>query len=130
MTNEERTQLIEAAEEAAEHAYARYSGFPVGAAVLTEDGCIYGGCNVENASYGLSLCGERVAMVRAIAEGHARIRGLVLLCNDARTPCGACLQFLGEFTDDMQVIVLDSTDRNHVKEYRFKELHPHPFNLD
>lgn len=84
---------------AREHAYAPYSAFAVGAAVECVDGTIIVGCNVENASYGLSICAERVALVRAVAQGHRNFRALAVAGPDdaVTTPCGACRQFIAEF---------------------------------
>lgn len=93
--------LRQAAIEAAQHAYAPYSNFRVGAALLLEDGPIVSGCNVENASYGLTICAERSAMVQAIARfgPKVRVRAVVVtnLNQAASSPCGACRQFLAEF---------------------------------
>ncbi len=94
-------QLRQAAIDAAQHAYAPYSNFRVGAALLLEDGSIVSGCNVENASYGLTICAERSAMVQAIARfgPRVRVRAVVVtnLNQTASSPCGACRQFLAEF---------------------------------
>jgi cytidine deaminase len=103
--------LLLAARRAAEAAYAPYSGFRVGAALLCDDGRMVIGCNVENASYGLSICAERAAVFAAIAGGARRFRALALSCPDRTpekpvTPCGACRQVLSEFADpDLTVMV-------------------------
>ncbi len=93
--------LIQAASRVRERAYAPYSGFRVGAAVLTADGNIFTGCNVENASYGLSMCAERNAVAAAIAGGATRLVGLVLVTDTPQpvSPCGACRQVLAELGD-------------------------------
>jgi cytidine deaminase len=106
--------LLSRARAAAEHAYAPYSEFPVGAAALALDGSIHTGCNVENASYGMTICAERAAVSAAIGAGHRQIVAVAVSApNVARTsPCGACRQFLNEFRPanaDM-VIVLDDHD--------------------
>lgn len=101
------------AELAAQAAYCPYSKFPVGAAVLTEDGEIFPGCNVENASYGLTICAERNAVFRTIAEGHKAIRALLVYTpTDTPTaPCGACRQVINEFGPKAEVIcVCDGPD--------------------
>jgi cytidine deaminase len=92
-------RLLQAAREAAERAYAPYSAFPVGAAALTADGQVVTGCNVENASYGLTVCAERVATFAAVAAGHRELRAVAVFAPKVRgvTPCGACRQVLNEF---------------------------------
>lgn len=90
--------LARAARAARRHAYAPYSRFPVGAAVLAASGAIVTGCNVENASYGLSICAERAAIHRAVAEGHRRLRAVAVATGRSGTmPCGACRQVMTEF---------------------------------
>lgn len=97
--------LTSLAREACENAWCPYSQFPVGAAVETEDGSVFCGCNVENASSGLTICAERAAIYAAIAAGHTRIRSVVVFTpTDSPTPpCGACRQVLLEFSDDATV---------------------------
>ena len=101
--------LVEAALEARENAYAPYSSFEVGAAVLTADGVIITGCNVENASYGLSLCAERSAVARAVAEGHQRFTMVAVATQSSppSPPCGLCLQTLAEFETDLRVVLVN-----------------------
>ena len=91
--------LLSAAREAATRAYVPYSDFPVGAAALMADGTVVTGANVENASYGLTICAERVALVTAVAAGHREVRAVAVVAPKLRgvTPCGACRQFLNEF---------------------------------
>jgi cytidine deaminase len=98
--------LIEAAWGAWSRAYAPYSGFAVGAAVQTWDGMIFPGCNVENASYGLTLCAERCALAAALAAGHRRFRRLVVVADTSplTPPCGACRQWLWELARDAEVL--------------------------
>ena len=101
--------MLDAARAAAERAYAPYSGFPVGAAALTDDGTVVAGCNVENASYGLTVCAERVAVWTAAAAGHRTVRAVAVVATKATgvTPCGACRQVLNEFAPpDAELIVV------------------------
>jgi len=97
--------LLEAARAAREHAYAPYSGFRVGAAVVTADGRVFSGCNVENASYGLTICAERAAICSAVRSGADRLVAVVVVADGAHpvAPCGACRQVLAEFGADMEV---------------------------
>ncbi len=102
-----RKQLIAAAIEARRHAYAPYSQFPVGAALLCETGEVVTGCNVENAVFGLSLCAERVATSKAIAESRGKVIAVAIAASPLAPPCGACRQFLAEFNLQMEVISFD-----------------------
>lgn len=104
---EEAVRLLGEAARAAGRAYAPYSGFPVGAALLAGDGRAFTGCNVENASYGLSICAERVAVFKAVSEGARHLRAIAVGLPDGRPvpPCGACCQVLAEFNPEMQVIL-------------------------
>jgi cytidine deaminase len=101
------SDLIEAAREARRHAHATYSNFKVGAALETADGTVIGGCNIENATYGLTVCAERVAMFKALSEGHRTFRRIAVVA-DTRAPtppCGACRQILWEFGGDLEVVL-------------------------
>ena len=119
--------LIAAARAAREHAYADFSHFKVGAALETADGTIVTGCNIENATYGLTVCAERVALWKALSEGHRTFRRIAVVAPpEAPTPpCGACRQLLWEFAGDVEVILANldgETDR-----HRMAELLPQPF---
>ncbi|HWV23402.1 MAG TPA: cytidine deaminase [Thermomicrobiales bacterium] len=107
-------RLLQAARDAARQAYVPYSGFPVGAAVLTDDGAIVGGVNIENASYGLTVCGERVAIFTAAASGHRTIRAVAISAPKlpGTTPCGACRQVMNEFKpqEGELIVILDAND--------------------
>jgi cytidine deaminase len=99
--------LVAAARAARAHAVAPFSGFAVGAALEASDGTIVTGCNIENATYGLTLCAERVAMFKALSEGHRRFRRAAVVADtDAPTPpCGACRQILWEFAGDIEIVL-------------------------
>src|SRR5436189_6220501 len=122
-------KLIVMAKHASEHAYCRYSKFPVGAAVLTDRGEIFAGCNVENASYGLTICAERNAVFQAVAQGQGRlvIQALVVYTPtpEATAPCGACRQVLNEFGPDAEVRSI--CDGVAALRYRLGELLPSAF---
>jgi len=107
LSTEKMDELVEKAREARDKAYAPYSEFKVGAAVLTASGKIFPGCNVENASYGLTICAERNAVFQAVASGERGIEALAIVADTPRgaPPCGACRQVLAEFADDIPVIV-------------------------
>ena len=102
-------ELIRKAIGMLERSYSPYSHFPVGAALECEDGTVYTGCNIENSSYSLTICAERTAAAKAISEGHTKFRRIVIAGNseDFCYPCGACRQFLYEFSPDMEVICLN-----------------------
>ena len=119
--------LMDAARAVREHAHADYSGFKVGAALETADGTIVTGCNIENATYGLTLCAERVAMFKALSEGHREFRRIVVVAPpDAPTPpCGACRQVLWEFAGDLEVILANLN--GETGRHRIGELLPQPF---
>jgi cytidine deaminase len=106
-------RLIAAARRAARRSHSPYSRFPVGAALLTSAGAIVTGCNVENASYGLTLCAERAAVARAVAQGHRQFRALAVAAGRGPAPaypCGACRQVLAEFCAPGLVVVLAPLD--------------------
>ena len=102
-----KLRLIEAAKAAQKKAYCPYSRYPVGAAVLTDSGRLYTGCNVENASFGLAMCAERVAIFKAISHGDKKIRAVCVAAKSAK-PCGACRQVIIEFAPkDAEIIYVD-----------------------
>ena len=111
MTNSQTTWdvLIDAAWQAREHAYAPYSGFRVGAAVQCADGSIYGGCNIENVSYGLTNCAERTAMFQAVANGTKEFHRMVICADTTEpiAPCGACRQVMVELAPQMEVLLIN-----------------------
>ena len=120
-------ELLEAARRAAEHAYAPYSQYPVGAAVRDEDGRIWAGCNVENESFGLTVCAERNAVFGMVAGGGKQIEEILVLTSDAATPCGACLQVLSEFATPALPIHL-TDGRGSTQTLTLKDLLPLAFN--
>lgn len=119
--------LIEAALRARENAHAPYSKFKVGAALEDETGRIHTGCNVENATYGLTVCAERVAVFKAISEGIRKFRRIAVAADtDTLTPpCGACRQILWEFCGDIEVIL--ANPRGKTETLRLRDLFPRPF---
>ena len=121
--------LLAAALAARENAFAPFSKFRVGAAVEDESGRIHTGCNVENATYGLTLCAERVAIFKAISEGARQFKRVAVAADtDALTPpCGACRQILWEFCGDVEITLVNP--RGKTETYRLKELFPRPFDV-
>lgn len=120
--------LLAAASQARQNAYADYSGFLVGAALLTTDGTIVTGCNVENASYGLSICAERTAVVRAIAMGYTQFNRIAVVASPLATPCGACRQFVVEFGEEIDVICADANDLSRFRKWKIADLIPESIN--
>ncbi len=123
-----RENLLKQARIARESAYCKYSSFAVGAALLTESGEIYTGCNIENASYSLCICAERIAFGKAVSEGHRKFRAIAIVggSEDSETdcpPCGACRQFMAEFCNaDFEIYLAE-------KKYLLRELLPNAFIL-
>lgn len=118
-------KLINSAIEARRKAYAPYSKFRVGAAIESQDGKIYTGCNIENNSYGLTICAERVAIFRAISEGVTKLKRMVLVGPKLITPCGACRQVIREFSEDIEIILVDKN--KNIRVTSIKELLPFSF---
>jgi len=127
LAGSDRRALIEAARRARQHAVAGYSRFKVGAALETADGTIVTGCNIENATYGLTICAERVAMFKALSEGHREFRRVAVVADTSAPtpPCGACRQILWEFGGDLEVVLANLTDEKGA--YRLSTLLPLPF---
>jgi cytidine deaminase len=121
--------LIAAALAARKNAFAPYSKFRVGAAIEDADGRIHTGCNVENATYGLTVCAERVAVFKAISEGVRKFRRVAIAADtDALTPpCGACRQILWEFCGDIEIVLVNL--RGTTETYRLRDLFPKPFDV-
>ncbi|MBN1396944.1 MAG: cytidine deaminase [Bacteroidetes bacterium] len=123
----EYQELIKAANRAKLNAYAPYSKYYVGAAVLTDDGKIFSGCNIENSSYGLTICAERTAIFNAITQGMSKFKAIAIVSNNSEviTPCGACRQVLFELAGDIDIIMSGSSKK--IKIVRLKKLLPLPF---
>jgi len=103
----DRYKLIEQARLAAQHAYIPYSHYPVGAALLGANGKLYHGCNIENASFPVTICAERVALVKAVSEGVRDFVAIAVVTANAGSPCGMCRQMLYEFAPNLRVIIAD-----------------------
>jgi cytidine deaminase len=119
--------LVVAARRARRSAIAPYSGFKVGAAILTADGTVVTGCNIENATYGLTLCAERVAIFTALAAGHRRFTRIAVVADTTAPtpPCGPCRQILWEFAGDLEVILANL--RRETGRHQLSDLLPLPF---
>ena len=130
MNSQLQQQLIDAALKARQHAYAPYSNFLVGAAVLSEDGTIVSGTNVENASYGLTICAERVAATAAVAAGHRKIEAVAVATSGAASPCGACRQVLAEFGGNMEVVLINADQPDEIRTLTLGQLLPEQFELE
>ncbi|NLX10943.1 MAG: cytidine deaminase [Chloroflexi bacterium] len=107
LSDEQRRHLVDQARSAQAYAYVPYSQYPVGAALLTASGAIYTGCNVENASFGATICGERTAAVKAVSAGDQDFRAIAVVTRNGASPCGICRQVLYEFGPEMTVIMAD-----------------------
>ena len=121
--------LIAAALAVRENAFAPFSKFKVGAAIEDFDGEIHTGCNVENATYGLTMCAERVAVLKAISEGARQFRRIAVAADTEvlTPPCGACRQILWEFCGDIEIVLVNP--RGKIETWRLKELFPKPFDV-
>lgn len=120
-------QLLEAARQARQYARCGYSGFAVGAALLSKEGQVYSGCNIENASYGLTVCAERVALLKALSEGVSEFQRIAIVtASDKPTPpCGPCRQLLWEYAGDIEVLL--GNLKKQTASYRLSKLFPLPF---
>ncbi|AWR94494.1 cytidine deaminase [Acidianus brierleyi] len=129
VTDPSDKELIEIALKATQNSYAPYSKINVGAALLTENGKIITGCNVENSSYGLSICAERVAIFNAISSGERKFKKIAIINSEGNgmMPCGACRQVMEEFSNDIEIITLDKNKR--IVKYKLDELLPNAFKL-
>ena len=129
MTNQktsiDREKLVAAARQARLRAYAPYSHYQVGAALLTGSGAVFAGCNVENAAYPACICAERVAVTKAVSEGEHDFVAIAVVTSNGGTPCGICRQVMNEFSPDMLVIV--ASPEQIVGEYTLADLLPNGF---
>lgn len=126
LTKAMQNKLIQKAKEAWGRAYAPYSNYNVGAAVLTESGEIYDGVNVENAVYPVGICGERTAIFKAVSDGHRSFTAIAVVTKNGGTPCGSCRQVMAEFGLDTIVLIAD-TEGELLHQYTVAELLPHSF---
>ncbi|MFD1425679.1 cytidine deaminase [Kroppenstedtia sanguinis] len=126
-----REQLIEEAKKVRQRAYVPYSGFPVGAALLTEDGRVFSGCNVENVSFGLTNCAERTAFFKAVSEGTRKFQALAVVgaTSNPISPCGACRQVMAEFCSPGMKVYLANLD-GEIKQTTVGELLPGAFDKE
>ena len=126
LTDELRSTLIQTATEARKWAYAPYSNYLVGAALLTASGRIYDGVNVENAAYPTTICAERVAVFKAVSEGERDFQAIAVVTENGGSPCGSCRQVLAEFGLEITVIIAD-TAGNLIEELTLSDLLPQAF---
>ena len=125
-----RETLLSLAREAMTRSYSPYSRYPVGAALLSSDGRIFTGCNIENASFGATICAERTAMVKAVSEGARSFEAIAIATGDTPGwPCGICRQFISEFAPNLRVIVTWGNGA-HVEESTLDQILPYQFHLD
>ena len=125
--SDSENRLVVVARQAREHARADYSRFKVGAALELADGTVVSGCNIENASYSLTICAERVALVKALSEGHGAFTRIAVVADteDPTPPCGPCRQLLWEYCGDIPVILANL--ERVTGQHRLSELLPFPF---
>ena len=123
------TELLDLAAEAMKNAYAPYSKFCVGAALLCKDGTVFTGCNIENASYGAANCAERTAIFKAVSEGHREFSAIAIVSSGGGEtyPCGICRQVMAEFSSNLRVILRDIEGKP--VSYNFKDMMPYIFSL-
>jgi cytidine deaminase len=127
MTDADRDELIQSALDAKKRAYCVYSNFPVGAALRTASGRIFQGVNVENASFGLTICAERVAASAAVAAGEKEFTAIAVVSRTGVSPCGACRQFLAEFAPNLEIVMVDSLKPGEVHHATLTQLLPGRF---
>lgn len=128
--NKKYEELAEIAKKASKNAYVPYSNFKVGSSVLAGSGKIYYGCNIENASYGATICAERVAIQKAVSEGEKEIKVIAVYTSDKKTyPCGICRQVMREFTKNKELVILIVSD-DGITEHKIDDLLPYSFSKE
>ncbi len=130
LTSEYREILIATARHYLKNSYSPYSNYPVGAAVLAEDGLVYGGTNIENSAYPSGLCAERVAITKAISEGNRKILAVAVVTRNGGAPCGACRQVMREFASLEMPVILTTIDDGFEEEFTLGDLLPRSFGPD
>ncbi|MEL7645337.1 MAG: cytidine deaminase [Anaerolineaceae bacterium] len=130
VTIQDKENLIRRAKEARELAYAPYSRYKVGAAVLTEDGQVFTGNNIENAAYPTSLCAERVAIFKAVSEGHRKLQAIAVVTKNGGSPCGSCRQVMREFGDNQLLVLIGDESGATLEEFTLDQLLPRSFGPD
>jgi cytidine deaminase len=126
LTDEKRKELIQLANQIRSNAYAPYSNYKVGAALLTKSGKIYTGVNVENAAYPATICAERAALFSAVSAGERKFEAIAVVTRNGGTPCGSCRQVLSEFGQDIEVLLADENE-NLLQKSSVKDLLPGAF---
>jgi len=124
----EDRELVRLAQEARQNAYAPYSHYDVGAALLTASGQVFTGCNVENAVYPMTLCAERTAIVKAVSEGERDFVAIAIVTRDGGSPCGACRQVMYEFAPHLRVLLADES--GNIRQFTLDQLLPNAFGAD
>lgn len=127
LTSEYRKILIDTARQYLKNSYSPYSNYPVGAAVLAEDGLVYGGTNIENSAHPSGLCAERVAINKAISEGNRRILAVAVVTRNAGAPCGACRQVMREFASLEIPVILTTIEDGIEEQFTLGDLLPRSF---
>ena len=129
LTQQEMDLLLDKAQEARDHSYAPYSKYHVGAALLTADGQVYQGCNIENAAFTPTNCAERTAFFKAVYDGHRAFKAIAIIATGEEMgfPCGVCRQVMAEFCDRDFIIITANKDRSKVDVSPFETLLPHSF---
>ena len=129
LDQEQKVDLVRIANQVRKWAYAPYSKYQVGAAVLTESGCIYDGVNIENAAYPVTICAERVAIFKAVSNGEKEFQAIAVVTKNGGMPCGSCRQVMAEFSPEMLVIIADENETIEV-EKKITDLLPGAFRAD